>query len=355
VSVFDRIADDEFEQVVFCHDRSAGLRAIIAIHSTRLGPALGGTRFYPYATEDDALADVLGLARAMTSKAAAAGLDLGGGKAVIIGDPTKRKSEALLRAYARCVESLGGRYITAEDVGTSQADMDMMRRDTSRVVGVSAYSGGSGNPSPATAWGVLHAMRAASKHLWGSHELMGRRIVVSGAGSVGAALVRLLVADGASVVVTNRTPATAESLAAELSIEVAPHDSAHALDCDIWSPCALGGIVNRTTIPQMGCRAIVGAANNQLTDEGCAAILADANILYVPDYIANAGGLINVADELRGYVRERAFAAIANIESTASTVISMAEADGFSTVVSARRLVERRIREIHALHLPRRA
>ncbi|HET9444093.1 MAG TPA: Glu/Leu/Phe/Val dehydrogenase dimerization domain-containing protein, partial [Acidimicrobiales bacterium] len=289
MQVFERVNGDVYEQVVFCHDRSTGLRAIVAIHSTRLGPSLGGTRFYPYAGEDEALEDVLRLARGMTYKSAAAGLDLGGGKAVIIGDPRTHKSEALLRAYARFVDSLSGRYVTAEDVGTTQADMDVIRRETAYVTGVSQSLGGSGDPSAATAYGVLHAMNAVAGRLWGSESLEGRHVVVSGVGKVGSALVRHLVEERARVTVSDVNPEALATVAGHFDTEVVPPEKAHAVECDIYSPCAMGGALNPASIPELRCAAVVGSANNQLADPSCVDLLADAGVLYAPDYVVNAG------------------------------------------------------------------
>jgi len=347
VDVFDRIGGDDHEQVVFCHDGATGLRAIIAIHSTRLGPALGGARFYPYATEDAALIDVLRLARAMTYKAAAAGLDLGGGKAVIIGDPATTRTEALVRAYGRHVDSLGGRYLTAEDVGTTQADMDLIRSETTSVTGVSESLGGSGDPSPATAYGVAWAMKAVARHLWGDPSLAGRHVVVSGVGKVGGHLVGLLVAEGARVTVADiDAGAVARAVSGSPARAVSVAD-AHRVECDIFSPCALGAALDAPTIAGLGCAAVVGAANNQLADADGAALLAKAGVTYAPDYVVNAGGLINIADELApgGYDRERAYAAVQKIFETTSTLLATAENDAVTTTEAADRLAERRIHE----------
>ncbi|HUP70403.1 MAG TPA: Glu/Leu/Phe/Val dehydrogenase dimerization domain-containing protein, partial [Acidimicrobiales bacterium] len=273
MDVFDRIGADDYEQVVFCHDRRTGLRAIVAVHSTRLGPALGGTRFYPYASEADGLEDVLRLAKAMTYKAAAAGLDLGGGKAVIFGDPGRDKSEALLRAYGRYVDALGGRYLTAEDVGTTQADMDVVRRETRFVTGVSPELGGSGDPSLATAYGVLWAMKAVARHLWGDTSLVGRHVALAGVGKVGRALLGHLVEERARVTVADVMPAAVERAVAESGAEAAAVEKIHAVDCDIYSPCALGGVLNTETIPELRCAAVVGSANNQLADGAASARL----------------------------------------------------------------------------------
>src|SRR4051812_7857991 len=273
VHLFERIGGDDYEQVVYCHDRPTGLRAVIAIHSTVLGPALGGTRFYPYKTEDDALEDVLRLARGMTYKSAAAGLDLGGGKAVVIGDPTTTKTEALMRAYARFVDALGGRYVTAEDVGTTQSDMDLIRRETRSVTGVSRALGGSGDPSAATAYGVLHAMKAVARSCWGDTTLAGRQVVVSGVGKVGSNLVRHLVEERASVRVADVNSAAVARVVHDFGVEAVPIDRAHAVPCDIFSPCALGGALSAETIPELACAAVVGSANNQLATPECAGLL----------------------------------------------------------------------------------
>ena len=353
MDVFDRIGADDYEQVVYCHDRGTGLRAIVAVHSTRLGPALGGTRFYPYPTEAEGLEDVLRLARGMTYKAAAAGLDLGGGKAVIFGDPSRGKSEALLRAYARHVDALGGRYLTAEDVGTTQADMDLIRRETRFVTGVSPELGGSGDPSAATAYGVLWAMKAVALRLWGDTSLAGRHVAVSGVGKVGMALVEHLVEERARVTVADVTPAAVERAVTEAGADVAPVEKIHAVDCDIFAPCALGGSLSAETIPELRCAAVVGCANNQLADgTASAALLADAGVLYAPDFVVNAGGLINIAEELGpgGYHPERARRAVRNIFDNVTSVMQAAENDGVTTAEAADRLAERRIAALSAVH-----
>lgn len=344
--MFESVNGDDYEQVVFCHDRATGLRAIIAVHSTRLGPALGGTRFYAYDDEDAALEDVLRLAKGMTYKSAAAGLDLGGGKAVIIGDPAKIKSETLLRVYGRYVDSLGGRYITAEDVGTTQADMDVIRRETRFVTGVSRSLGGSGDPSEATAYGVLHGMRATARSLWGTADLAGRRVVISGVGKVGYALARHLVEARAHVIVADIVPAAVKRAADDFGAEPVDVDRAHATECDIYSPCALGKALNPETIPELACAAVVGSANNQLADDSCAQLLEEAGVLYAPDYVVNAGGVINIAEELRGYHRERAYGQIRRIFDTTTAVLDTAKAEGISTTAAADRVAERRIEEL---------
>lgn len=353
MGLFERIGPDGYEQVVFCHDRAAGLKAVIAVHSTRLGPSLGGTRFYPYASEEDAVEDVLRLARGMTYKSAAAGLDLGGGKAVIIGDPAVAKTEALLRAYARFVDSLGGRYITAEDVGTTQADMDLIRRETSYVTGVSQSLGGSGDPSAATAFGVLHAMKAAAKKLWGSTDLAGRHVVVSGVGKVGSCLVRHLVEERARVTVSDVYAPSVERVVHDFGVEAVPPEKAHAVECDVFSPCAMGAVLSEETIPELRCAAVVGSANNQLAEAADAERIADAGVLYAPDYVVNAGGVINIAEELRGYQRDRAWGEIRRIYDTTLAVLETAESEGTTTAAAADRVAERRIAALGDVRLIR--
>ena len=355
VPVFDRIAGDGHEEIVYFHDRAVGLRAIVAVHSTRLGPALGGTRFYPYATEDEALDDVLRLSKGMTYKSAAAGLDLGGGKAVILGDPREIKTEALLRSYGRFLHGLNGRYITAEDVGTTQPDMDVIRRETTHVTGVSRSLGGSGDPSEATAYGVLHAMRAVARHLWGATSLEGRHIVVTGVGKVGYALCRHLVEERARVTVADVNDAAVERAAHDFGASVAPVKESHALDCDIWSPCALGGALSDETVPELRCQAVVGSANNQLATPSMADAVASRGVLYAPDYVVNAGGVINISEELspRGYHRERAYGIVRKIYDTTAAVLDVAKAEGITTAAAADRLAEHRIEQLSQVRLLR--
>ena len=354
MDVFDRIGADDYEQVVFCHDRGSGLRAIVAVHSTRLGPALGGARFYPYATEDAGLEDVLRLARAMTYKAAAAGLDLGGGKAVIFGDPARDKTEALLRAYGRYVDAMGGRYLTAEDVGTTQADMDLVRRETRFVTGVSPELGGSGDPSAATAYGILWAMKAVAQRLWGDTSLAGRHIALAGVGKVGRALLAHLAEERARVTVADVSPAAVEhalSGAGAQDVDVVGAEKIHAVECDIYSPCALGGALNDETVPELRCAAVVGAANNQLADASIVSLLAEAGVLYAPDFVVNAGGLVNIAQELApgGYHPELASTAVRRIFDTVTTLLDAADHAGVSTAEAADRLAEQRIAAVSAV------
>jgi valine dehydrogenase (NAD+) len=344
------------EQVIFCSDPAAGLRAIIAIYSTALGPALGGTRFYPYAAEEDALTDVLNLSRAMAYKAAAAGLDLGGGKAVILGDPATDKSEALLRSYGRFVQSLGGRYITACDVGTYVADMDVVGRESDFVVGRSTAYGGSGDSAVLTAYGVFQGMRAAAQTLWGTPSLAGKRVGVSGVGKVGRHLVGHLVEEGAAVVVCDVNPAAVDAVRAmHPGVEATAPDSLVGLPLDIFAPCALGGALNNESVGLLQATIVCGAANNQLDHPGIEKVLADHGILYAPDYVVNSGGLIQVADEIQGYVESRARLQAARIFDTTLTVFALAAEEGVPPAVAADRLAERRMAEIGRLrgfHLP---
>jgi glutamate dehydrogenase/leucine dehydrogenase len=335
-----------FEEVVRCDDSVTGLRAYIAVHSTQLGPALGGTRFRPYRSDADALTDVLRLARGMTYKAAVSGLALGGGKAVIVGRPAEQRTDALLIAYARFVDSLGGRYLTAEDVGTTQADMDLIRRHTPHVTGVSESLGGSGDPSPATAHGVRCAMRAVAAHRWGGPSLRGRRIVVSGVGKVGAALVEhLVVEEDAEVVVSDIDEAAVDELVRTHGLASVPPAEAHRVACDIFSPCALGAVLDARTIPELRCVAVVGSANNQLAEPADADRIGAAGVLYAPDYVVNAGGIINIAEELHpeGYDRERALTEVGRIERTTAAVLDTAEAQGISTAAAADHVAEARL------------
>ncbi len=353
VDVFDFVAGEGYEQVVFNYDRASGLRAIIAIHSTALGPALGGTRYWRFESEAAAVTDALRLARAMSYKNAAAGLDLGGGKAVIMAEGDGTKSEELLRAYGRFIETLGGRYITAEDVGTTGEDMDMIHRETRWVTGISPAYGGSGDPSPATAYGVMHGMRAVALELWDDPSLDGRRFAVQGVGKVGKALVGHLVQAGAEVVVADVNRDHAERCAAEHDVEVVDTARIHATPCDVFVPCALGGVLNDDTIPELACSAVAGAANNQLLRPEHAGLLQDIGILYVPDFIINAGGVINVADELNGYDERRAHVRIEGIYGNVLKVLETARKESVTPSVAANRVAEERIRSVGRIRLIR--
>jgi glutamate dehydrogenase/leucine dehydrogenase len=333
------------EQVVYVADRDAGLRGVIAIHSTALGPSLGGVRFWRYANEHDALRDALRLSEAMTLKAAVAGLHQGGGKAVVMwDDPDRAREPALLHALGRAIDSLGGRYLAAEDVGATTADMDGLAEVTPWATGVDVARGGSGDPSPVTAAGVVHAMRAVCAALDGEPSLRGRRVVVQGAGHVGSHLARRLVADGAEVTVSDAFETRAAALGQELSVAVVAPEQALTTPCDILAPCALGGVFDDETIPRLVCRAIVGAANNQLGAVGADRQLVRRGILYAPDFVVNAGGIINIAEEFVGYDRERALARVAGIEDTTARVLAAATRHDVTPLEAAERIARDRIR-----------
>ena len=354
INVFgSRNADGEagHEQVVFCQDAPSGLRAIIAIYSTALGPALGGTRFYPYADEDAALADVLNLSRAMAYKNALAGLDLGGGKAVIIGDPDQLKSEALLRAYGRFVESLNGRYITACDIGTYSEDMDIVARECSHVTGRTVPNGGAGDSSVLTAFGVFQGMRAAAEHVWGSTSVAGKTVGVEGVGKVGHRLVDHLISDGATVVVFDTSASATERVRAEHpEVTVVPsREELLASPLDVYSPCALGGAIDDDTVKALSARIVCGGANNQLAHPGVEKMLADRGVVYAPDYLVNSGGVIQVADELHGFNFDRAQGRAEKIFGTTRQILQLADKDGVPPAVAADRLAERRIAEVGRL------
>ncbi|MFD4830060.1 Leu/Phe/Val dehydrogenase [Streptomyces uncialis] len=336
------------EQVVLCQDRASGLKAVIALHSTALGPALGGTRFYPYANEEAAVADALNLARGMSYKNAMAGLDHGGGKAVIIGDPERIKTEALLLAYGRFVASLGGRYVTACDVGTYVADMDVVARECPWTTGRSPGNGGAGDSSVLTAYGVFQGMRASAQHLWGDPTLRGRKVGVAGVGKVGHHLVEHLLADGAEVVVTD-VRAEAVRRLTDLHPRVTVVADTDALirvgGLDVYAPCALGGALDDDTVPALAATVVCGAANNQLAHPGVEKDLADRGILYAPDYVVNAGGVIQVADELHGFDFDRAKVKAARIFDTTLDIFTRAKKDGIPPAAAADRIAEHRIAE----------
>ena len=348
MTVFDRTTGHE--QVTFCNDPESGLRAIIAIYSTALGPALGGTRFYPYATEDDALTDVLNLSRAMAYKAACAGLDLGGGKAVIIGDPARDKSEVLLRAYGRFVESLGGRYYTACDVGTYVEDMDVVAKESRFVTGRSPAHGGAGDSSILTAYGVFQGMRAAAQVAWGSPTLAGRRVGVAGVGKVGHYLVEHLLEDGASVVIADVSRDAVDRVRVlHPQVDLVEPEALVREPMDVYAPCALGGALSDDTLPVLTAHVVCGAANNQLAHPGIEKQLEERGIVYAPDYVVNSGGLIQVADEIEGYSEARARAKAAQIFDTTLRIFELAADEGVPPAVAADRLAERRMTEIGRL------
>jgi leucine dehydrogenase len=342
MNVLARMNTGKHEQVVFVQDVEAGLRAIIAIHNTTLGPALGGTRMYPYASEEQALRDVLDLSRGMTYKAAAAGLDLGGGKAVIIGDPLKQKSDVLLRAYGRFVNRLAGVFYTGEDVGTDVSDMEIVRTETRFVGGLSRERGGGGDPSPITAYGVLQGMKACAAERWGHDSLEGRRVAVQGLGKVGWHLAELLQAK-ATVVGSDVNRDRATRARQLLGIETVAPDAIYDVSADIFAPCALGGAISMDTVPRLTCDVIAGSANNQIASPPVARMLSERGILYAPDYVINAGGLMNVWVELQGYDPARALALAGSIYSNLRKVFSMARRLKITTSAAADRIAEERL------------
>ncbi|MFI1937803.1 Leu/Phe/Val dehydrogenase [Streptomyces purpureus] len=336
------------EQVVLCQDRASGLKAVIAIHSTALGPALGGTRFYPYATEEEAVADALNLSRGMSYKNAMAGLDHGGGKAVIIGDPEQIKTEELLLAYGRFVASLGGRYVTACDVGTYVADMDVVARENRWTTGRSPENGGAGDSSVLTAFGVFQGMRASAQFAWGDPSLRGRKVGVAGVGKVGHYLVEHLVEDGAEVLVTDVREESVRRITEKFPqvTVVADTDTLIRTEgLDVYAPCALGGALNDDTVPVLTAKIVCGAANNQLAHPGVEKDVADRGIVYAPDYVVNAGGVIQVADELHGFDFERCKAKASKIFDTTLAIFARAKADGIPPAAAADRIAEQRMAE----------
>ena len=336
-----QLADAEHESVTVVRRPEAGLRAVIAVHSTLLGPALGGVRFHPYRTFGDAVADVLRLSRAMTAKAALAGLDLGGGKAVIVGDPAK-KTPVLIDAFADAVDARGGRYLTAEAVGTDQEDMDRIRRRTPHVTGTATTRGGSGDPSPLTARGVFRAMQAAAEAEWGG-GLAGRRVLVLGVGKVGGALVELLVAEGAEVLVADVDAGRVRSALGAGAAGAVPADSWEATPVDVLCPCALGGDLTVERAEALRAHVVVGGANNQLASPEVAELLHASGTLYVPDFLANAGGIINIAEERKGYDPAAAARAVDRIGETTRAVLALAAREGITPLAAADRLVAERL------------
>lgn len=335
------------EQILFCNDNATGLKAIIAVHNTVLGPSLGGTRFWNYNNEMEALTDVLRLSRGMTYKSSVAGLNLGGGKAVIIGDPKNIKNEALLRRFGKFVNSLGGKYITAEDVAMTSRDMEIIKMETDYVSGLPENMGGSGNPSPVTAYGVYVSMKASAREVWGSDSLNGKKVLVQGIGHVGESLVEHLTKEGAKVYVNDISEEKLKAVANKYKAEAVSADKMFDLDIDVYAPCALGATVNDDTLGRLKCKIICGAANNQLADEQVhGELVGKQGILYAPDFVVNAGGIINVYYELEGYNRERAMAHAEKIYDTTFSLFQLAKKEGIATYKAANRLGEQRIEAI---------
>ena len=343
MEIFDLLAEHKHEQVVFCYEPAAGYKGIIAIHNTTLGPALGGTRFWHYHSDLEALVDALRLSRGMTYKAAVAGLNLGGGKAVILGDPHTSRRELIFRAHGRAVDAFKGRYITAEDVGTTVEDMDYVHMETDHVVGIGE---GSGDPSPVTAFGVFRGMQASAKQKWGSDSLAGVTVAVQGLGHVGSHLCRHLAAERARLVVTDIEEARVQKAVSELGAEGVSSERIYSADAQIFAPCALGAVVNDQTIPQFRCEIIAGAANNQLAEDRHGDELQRRGILYAPDYVINAGGLINVYGELNHWTADRSMRKAGEIYHALLQLFEIAQDQGVPTHVAADKLAERRIEAV---------
>ncbi|HLQ73768.1 MAG TPA: Glu/Leu/Phe/Val dehydrogenase dimerization domain-containing protein [Bacillota bacterium] len=347
MEIFKRMELDNYEQVLFCQDKGSGLKAIIAIHDTTLGPAVGGARMWPYESEEEALEDALRLAKGMTYKNAAAGLNFGGGKAVIIGDAKKDKSEQLFRSLGRYIQGLGGRYITAEDVGTTTGDMDQIHIETDYVVGTSGY-GASGNPAPVTAYGLYKGIKATAKEAFGDDSLSGKTVAVQGVGNVAYRLCEHLHNEGAKLIVTDINKEAVQRAVDNFGAKAVEPDDIYGVDCDIYSPCALGAVINDDTIPQIKAKVIAGSANNQLQSDKHGDLLFEKDIVYAPDFVINSGGVINVADELNtnGYNAERAMVKVEEIYDNLNRVFEISRRDNIPTYVAADRMAEERIEAI---------
>ncbi len=342
--VFGQSSFNDHEQIVFCHDKDTGLKAIIGIHNTVLGPALGGTRMWKYANEWEALNDVLRLSRGMTYKSAISGLNLGGGKAVIIGDAKTEKTPEMMTRFGQFIHSLSGKYITAEDVGTTTPDMDIIREVTPYVTGISEAKGGSGNPSPVTAYGVYMGMKAAAMYKFGTDKLEGKKVLVQGTGHVGETLISYLTKEGALVQITDINEAKMQEVAAKYGAQIYTGEDIYSADVDIYAPCALGGTVNDETIQRLKAKVIAGAANNQLAnDEIHGKVLQERGIAYAPDFLINAGGIINVYAEIVGYDKAESMRRTENIYNTTLEIFTHAEANGITTQKAAMSIAQQRI------------
>jgi len=342
--VFGQLSFDNHEQIVFCNDKDTGLKAIIGIHNTVVGPALGGTRMWNYASEWDALNDVLRLSRGMTFKSAITGLNLGGGKAVILGDAKTQKTPELMLKFAEFVHSLGGKYITAEDVGMETSDMDLVRTVTPYVTGISEEKGGAGNPSPITAYGVFMGMKAAAKYAYGSDVLEDKTIYVQGIGNVGEALVEHLTNEGAKVVISDINMGRLEEVRDKYQAKIYEGSNLYAEDMDIYAPCALGATINDETLASLKAKVVAGAANNQLADEKRHGLmLRDKGIIYAPDFLINAGGIINVYAELENYGKQEIIRKTENIYNTTLEILAKADAQNITTHQAAFEIAQARI------------
>ena len=346
-SIFSQLEAYGHKKVVFCSDPDTGLKAIIAIHDTTLGPALGGTRMWAYKNEKDALYDVLRLSKSMTYKAAITGLNLGGGKAVIIGDSHKDKTEALLRKFGRFIKNLNGEFITAEDVGTNTRDMEYIRMETQYVTGVPESIGGSGDPAPIAALGVFMGIKACVKELYGNDKLAGRSVIVQGIGHVGENLVKLLRDENVKVYASDIDEERVGQVAKKYGAEIVSNNSIFDIDADIYAPCALGATINSQTINKLKCAIIAGSANNQLDDETIhGQMLLDKGILFAPDYVINAGGIINCYSELMGFSKKRTMQLTENIYEATLNVLKLSKAESISTTEAANKIAEKRISDI---------
>lgn len=345
LKLFDYMQTHNHEQVAFWNDKESGLKAIIAIHDTTLGPALGGVRMWPYQSEEDALLDVLRLSEAMSYKASVAGLPLGGGKAVIIGDPAKDKTKDLFYSFGRFVESLNGRYVTAEDVGITVKDIEYISRGTKHVSGLPTTQGGSGDPSILTAFGIYQGMKAASQIIFGSNSLAGRTVAVQGVGKVGRTLVGHLSNEGAEVIAADINPQAAAWIKEEYDITLVDMENIYDANVDIFAPCALGAVLNDNTIPRLRCSIIAGAANNQLAEETHGTMLHERGILYVPDYVINSGGIISVIVDLGAFDADEAKSRATAIYNTVLNVINLSKENNIPTNEAALQLAKSRINQ----------
>ncbi len=343
MELFKYLEDYDYEQVVFCQDKNSGLKAIIAIHDTTLGPALGGTRMWTYDSEEDAVIDALRLARGMTYKNAAAGLNLGGGKTVIIGDPKTDKNPEMFRAFGRYVQGLAGRYITAVDVGTNEEDMDLIYMETDYVTGKSPEHGSAGNPSPATAYGLYLGLKSSAKEAFGTDSLEGKTVAVQGVGSVAYSMCKYLHEEGANLVVTDINQEAVKRAVEDFGAKAVDPDDIYDADCDIFAPCALGATINDDTIGRIKAKVIAGSANNQLAEDRHGQILHEKGIVYAPDFVINSGGVINVADELNGYNKDRAYKQIENIYTSLETIYQISKEKNIPTLAAANHMAEDRI------------
>lgn len=348
MNIFESLEESDYEQVIYCSDKKSGLKAIIVIHDTTLGPALGGTRMWPYQTEEEALEDVLRLAKGMTYKNAAAGLNLGGGKAVIIGDPNVDKNEAMFRMFGQYVDSLGGRYITAEDVGTTEQDMDFINMETKYVAGTSGGKS-AGDPSPVTAYGIYQGVKATAEYTFKENSLKDKVIAVQGVGQVAYSLCKHLKEEGAELIVTDINQEAVNRAVVDFGATAVEPDEIYSVECDIFVPCALGAVINDDTLKQFKAKAIAGSANNQLKENKHGDKLHEMGIVYAPDFVINAGGVINVADEMVGYNQERAMKKVENIYDNLKRVFEISKEENIPTYMAADRMAEERIENISHL------